>query len=89
MKNISNFKAADIEVNAPVRPIAGLLPGMELIGHNLPTNHCTPPKCLVLLNNYVREYILIRSGESYEPLDVPEAIWNLAEFNQKPAIRLG
>jgi hypothetical protein len=83
MIKIDSFCAANIETRAPVRPIVGLLPGMELIGHNLPTNHFTMAMCLIRWNNYIRECILIRVGENYEPLEIPERILCVADFERE------
>lgn len=64
-----------IVLSGSVLPIIGLAHGMELVGHNLPTNSTTPAMCVIKYNGYMREHILIRVGECYEPYEDAERIY--------------
>ena len=55
---------------------------MKLVGHNLPTNYKQMPVCLIEFNGYVREHILLRDGDNYEPFEFPERIACLTKLEK-------
>ncbi|HTB86029.1 MAG TPA: hypothetical protein VK742_20455 [Candidatus Sulfotelmatobacter sp.] len=82
MVSIEKFTPVMIQLPAIDLPIVGLEPGMKLVGHNLPTNHMTLPVCLIEFNGYVREHVLFRVSQGYEPSIIPERIACLTKLEK-------
>lgn len=67
------FLSGMIDCPASERPVIGIPIGVLLVRTNLPTGITEIPCCwLRYQGGELRRHILLRSGDSYEPFEIPE-----------------